>query len=376
MAVFKDAIKTKDGRQWYFKVNYKDFSNKTRQYKSKRFLTKKEALDEQIRYLSRRDTPTHIKFVTVAQDYFVELAKKRKESSVYTYTKIYHSHILPYFSNYYIDKIKVAEIRAWRSEMEDKNFSISYLNNAYIVFKNIFDHAIKNYGLDSNPVHLLGPFESKNDQVLPDAYKIRYITYEEFEKFISTIDDQMWHAFFTLLYFTGVRRGEAVALKWSDIDFRDSYITINKTLYEEVKGKKIITSNKTNTNRLIKMNRVLIDELINYKKIIMKYHDFSENWFVFGNTINLAKTSIARAKHRYFEKSGVHEITVHEFRHSHVSLLLNEYLKSGQTDSTKFFLMMKDRMGHSLEVMLKTYSHLIPSHQDPLIDMLDNLSKK
>ena len=64
---------------------------------------------------------------------------------------------------------------------------------------------------------------------------------------------------------------------------------------------------------------------------------------------------------------------MHEFRHSHVSLLANEYLKSGQTDTAKFFVMMSNRMGHSIQVMQDTYMHLFPSVQDEIVDLLDNL---
>ena len=79
------------------------------------------------------------------------------------------------------------------------------------------------------------------------------------------------------------------------------------------------------------------------------------NWFVFNGT-TYSLTTIDRYKHKYFELSGVPEITIHEFRHSHVSLLINEYLKSGQTDTSKFFVMMSNRMGHSIGVNA-TYVH-------------------
>ena len=82
---------------------------------------------------------------------------------------------------------------------------------------------------------------------------------------------------------------------------------------------------------------------------------------------------ITTYKHKYFELSGIREITIHEFRHSHISLLINEYLKSGQTDTAKFFLMMSDRMGHSIQVMQDTYMHLFPTIQDEIVDLLDKL---
>lgn len=129
------------------------------------------------------------------------------------------------------------------------------------------------------------------------------------------------------------------------------------------------------------MSKILYDELLKYKRLVKRYSDFCEDWFVFGNGIYLSRTTINRYKTNYFkklnegkkEKETIQEITVHEFRHSHVSLLVNEYLKSGQTDTTKFFIMMSDRLGHTGEEMQKTYLHLFPTIQNEIVDILDNL---
>ena len=123
---------------------------------------------------------------------------------------------------------------------------------------------------------------------------------------------------------------------------------------------------------------MLNTSLIEYKNEICKFKDFSENWYVFGNTRFLPETTINRYKSIYFKKSGIKEITNHEFRHSHVSLLINEYIKTSKEknmkiDTAKFFLIMSNRMGHSIKVMQETYMHLFPTIQDEIVDLLDNL---
>ena len=107
----------------------------------------------------------------------------------------------------------------------------------------------------------------------------------------------------------------------------------------------------------------------------MKYDDFRSDWFVFGNGDFLSTYNMNKYRKQYFKEAGLEKrlITIHEFRHSHVSLCINEYIKSGQSDSTKFFLMMSQRMGHSLRVMQETYMHLFPSVQDNIVSLLDNL---
>ena len=173
-----------------------------------------------------------------------------------------------------------------------------------------------------------------------------------------------------------MREGEMQALNWNDIDFNRKVIIVNKTLSTNTKeGRYKITNTKNCLNREISMSKILYEELKKYKDIVMQYVDFSNDWFVFGNGDFLSTYHMNKNKNKYFKEAGLEKriITIHEFRHSHVSLCINEYLKSGQSDSTKFFLMMSQGMGHSLRVMQETYMHLFPSVQDNIVNLLDNL---
>lgn len=373
MAIYKSDKPTKDGRQYFFMLYKKDFNGVNKKYKSKKYKSRSEAKDEEALFLLKRDNPLNKPFRLIAIAYFEEMYKIRKESTVYSYENAYKKNIEPYFEKLNINDINISMINNWKLETEKNGFKLSYLNKLYNILKSIFDFAMRNYGLASNPALISGRFQSKNDEVIKDEEKLRYITYEQFKKFISVITDIIWKTFFMMLYLTGMRKGEIQALKWSDIDFDKNEIVVNKTLSVKTKEHYKITSTKNYINRRIKMNTGLRTQLLLYKHEMMKYADFSEDWFVFGGPRFMPQTTIDRKKHYYFKLSGVPEITIHEFRHSHVSLLINEYIKSGQTDTTKFFLMMSDRMGHSIKVMQEIYMHLFPTIQNEIVDILDNL---
>ena len=358
---------TKDGRMYYF-TKYKNGINHT----SKKYLTKEECSKAESKFILKNNDPINKRFDLVVEEYFDYIKETRKASTVYTYLKDYNKHIYPYFKSSYINQINTQDIKKWAEIMLKNDYKLEYLNKLQHLFKGIFDYGIKNYGLEYNPVYNYGRFELKKDKVIKDEEKIRYITKEEFDNFINVIDIPQWHTFFMFLYYTGCRIGEVLALTWNDIDFKSNEIKINKTLYG-IKGEYTITSTKNNINRTIKMSKTLKEELYSYYQEQKKYTDYKDNWFVFGGTIPLSITTINRYKKKYFELSGVHEITLHEFRHSHVSLLINEYIKSGQTDTTKFYVMMSNRMGHTIGVMQKTYQHLFPSVQNEIVDLLDNL---
>lgn len=377
MSVFKDKEKTKDGRQWRFKVYYHNTEGKLVPYTSKRYLLEKEAKAEERVFLLNRDAPVKKKFGVIADDYFDDAFKRIRESTVLTYKSNYENHVKPYFENKYIDEISVRDIENWKSKLIDKGLSIDSCNQYYVIFNEIFKFANKKYELNYNPVDLSGRFQKRNDEVVETEKKLRYIVYDQYCKFISVIIDKLWHCFFLTLYFTGMRKGEMLALTWKDVDFEKNKIRVNKTISFNTKsGRYKITATKNCLNREITMSKKLREELLTYKEYVKnQFSDFNEDWFVFGNGDVLSDHEIQKHRKLYFKLADMEKemITIHEFRHSHVSVCINEYLKSGETDSTKFFLMMSQRMGHGLRVMQEVYMHLFPSVQNEIVDLLDNL---
>ena len=361
--VYKDTHKTKDGRCYYFQVMIN-----RKLYKSKRYLTKKEAQDEEAKYRLNHNDYNRIKFKTVAECFFDNIKEYRKLSTYQTYIEVYNKHICPFFEDYDLFSINILELKNFREKCLKINLSTRYLNKINNVLNLILDYASVNYGY-TNVNRSLGNYQEKKDKVIKE--KIRYMTYEEYLKFISVIDDIEYKTFFMFLYLTGVRLGEALALTFNDI--KDDTIIINKTLYTKIKGTYTITSTKNNLNRVVKMDKSLINQMNEYIKYMQSFTDYKDSWFLFGGSRYLAPTTINRNKHKYFELAGVKEITIHEFRHSHVSLLINQYLKSGKNDATTFFLLCSGRLGHSVSVMQRTYLHMFPNTQDSIVDILNNL---
>ena len=362
--IYKDTHKTKDGRCYYFRVQINNVP-----YKSKRYLTKKECMNAEALYRLKKTTPNRVDFNSVALTYFDYLKTYTKYSTVYTYEKDYNKHICPYFGEKDIYSINTLDYNIWFEEMSKKCLKPKYTNKINSLLRNIFNYAIQNYGLEHNPV--IKTFKESKDKIITDS-KIRYITQEEFDKFISVVDDLMYKTLFEMLFYTGMRKGELLCLTWNDVDLDRKVIKINKTLYKVHNNTP--TSNKTNQIREIYLNDAFAQNLAIYKQNKMQITDFSNNWFVFGDVMTLATTTLERKKHHYFELSGVREITIHEFRHSHISNMVSLYLKSGHTDSTKFFIMMSQRLGHTIPVMQKTYMHLFPNTQDDIVNMLNKLS--
>ncbi len=363
---------TSDNRHWYFKCQYKTFNGDTKTYCSKMYKNKIECEYEYGIFKTKHNITDDVKFDMAGYMFFEDYKKRKKYSSYESCLYVYNKWILPYFKDYSIKNINISICKNWMDMMDKNNLSVNYLNKCHNILKQILNYSIINYGLQQNYLDTLGRFEKKNSDVVKDNEKIRYITSEQFDKFISYVDDELYKCIFIFLFHTGCRKGEMLALTWDDVDFNNNIITINKTLYYKHKEGSI-TNTKTGNNRKIKMSSTLSKTLYDHKQLMMKYNDFSESWFIFGNSRFIAPATLDRKKHFYFQKSGIAEITIHEFRHSHISNLASLYLKKGNTDATKFFLIMSDRMGHSVDVMKKTYLHLFDNTQDEIIDLLEIL---
>ena len=189
-------------------------------------------------------------------------------------------------------------------------------------------------------------------------------TVEEYEKFIDTYgeDDIMHRVLFELLFWTGMRIGEVLALIKNDIDINRRVIKIAKT-FHRMKGEDIITTPKTKSSkRTINIPAFLADELKEYFDKLYEYPD-DERLFPF------VQEAVQHNMKRHIEKAGVKKIRVHDLRHSHAAYLIHE-----GTDA----LLVKKRLGHlDIKITLNTYGHLYPDDQKKVAEMLDrNRTKK
>lgn len=245
--------------------------------------------------------------------------------------------------------------------MESKNYSYKYKSSIHGEIRTMLNYAIKFYNLESNVASKVGNFSRRGE--LPKEYDIWSI--DEFKTFIECVDDYIYKIFFETLYYTGLRLGEALALTWND--FKGAYLIINKTLTRNiVDGKKSVNSPKTTrSNRRVKLDNTLLHKLNDYKIKCQRFVGFENSWYIFGCLNSLSTTTVERKKNKYCRLAGVKQIKIHNFRHSHVSLLISNGVP---------ITVIAKRIGHSdIETTLNTYSHLLPGDEDKAIDVLNSL---
>lgn len=184
-----------------------------------------------------------------------------------------------------------------------------------------------------------------------------YWTVEEFKKFSDAVIDKQdaWIGF-NILFWTGIRLGEMLALTVEDIDFDEGTIRINKSL-SKINGEVMVTEPKTeSSNRIITIHKELQDRIREYIDGIYRARSTTR---LFENR---TKSFFEHELIRGIELSGVKKITVHGCRHSQASLCL----QIGYSP-----LEIAKRLGHSrVTTTIETYCHPSMDAQKKIADSL------
>lgn len=377
MAIRKD----KNGSGWIVDISngFDPITLKQRRIIRKGYKTKKEATEAE-NYLRSVELKERYFGAKITVSMLYELLKEedsincRKISYINTQDNNYNRHIKDYFSKVdNVGKLTYEDIYQFREHLKqkvaqnsNKPLNTNTINKIMILLKKIFDVGLRKGYYSTNPVKLL--------KKLPiEKTKMQFWTVEEFQRFLTLFEPEEYNIklLFTVLFFTGLRLGEALALTWQDIDFLSNTIHITKSIYVN-KGISHISTTKTKagTRRII-INKKLSQELQHWqqqqKYLLGQFTSDSLTLQVFQSSpLTITKDAIEKQYKKILERDDtLKKIRIHDFRHSHASLLINQ----GED-----YLVVKERLGHaSITTTIDTYSHLYPSKQKALADKLDDL---
>jgi integrase len=288
--------------------------------------------------------------------YKAHITNRLKESSVIDICSAVQNHILPDFGGRQLSEITKKDVLIWQNTLNDKGYSYKSKTTNRTFFSANFKFGQRYYDILDNPVTKVESFRN-----LEGKKEMSFWSFEEFRKFISCVDNSLWHAFFSFLYFSGVRKGEALALAWADLDTKRQTISINKSKTKKTNtgAAYLITSPKNKSSyRVISIPETLCNELLS-----LKYDDRRPSDFIFGGDKPLAEQTITNNLKKYCALSGVKIIRVHDFRHSHVSYLISKGVS---------IVAIAKRLGHSdIEQTYNTYSHMLPEDETKIMLALD-----
>lgn len=257
----------------------------------------------------------------------------------------------------YLEDITSKNIIEWEDYILSKNFSNNQNRSIYYVLSGFFEYCRLFHNFDKSIVSNVGCFKKKYEEDKHDFYNLK-----EFKAFIKCVDDEIYKQFFNLMFFTGMRPGEAMALKFKDLN--NGYINVSKTINSH--GKRDLGTPKTNSsNRTIAIDKTLESDLLKLKKIYEKNCDFNTDLFLFGGEKPLSPSTINRHKIKACEKANIRPITLHQFRHSHATLLMQQHIIPNE---------ISRRLGHSkVSTTLDIYSHTDKQQEKRVINTLNSI---
>lgn len=346
------VAKMKDGR-WYVYLRYKDWTGKTRQHKKEGFRRKADALQYEREYRQRVNGAPGMSLESLYTLYLEDCKHRFRASTLRTKRNMFENHILPELSRCRISEITPASVRLWQNNLLKKDLKPSTLKMINAQLSALLNFAVKFYGLTQNPCKLAGQIGSLKTE------EMRILTPEQFADVLNAVEDTTAKTLFHLLFWTGMRVGEAQAMTPYDFDFSIPTVRVSKT-YKIIDGEDVITPPKTpKSNRIVILTQESSDRL---QAFISKLFGCTKHTRIFG----------VRSLTWYREQlksgclaAGFAPIRIHDLRHSHASLMV----ELGYSP-----LLIAERLGHeNAETTLRTYSHLYPNKQRDFIERLDRL---
>lgn len=371
MPIYKTG-KIKDGKQQYkVVVNYTDSNGEYKQL-SQRVYGRTEAKDAESaleRKVQDKDLTKRITVKQLYEEYVEAKAHEVRTVSLNKTKSILNNHVLNTgLAKKRIDRLTVPVLQEWKNQLGQKELMISTKNNAIRELTTLLNYAVRMEYLPKNPMHNVGKF--KDAYFKPKQEHYRYYTKEQFDQYYQAalscrrnLTDYACCVFFYLLFYSGLRKGEMNALKWSDLE--GNILHVRRSICQKVKGYEETPPKNESSYRDVKLPKNAMDVINEHRALFEQTGRFTEDWRLCGGIKPISDTNIESHNTQYAQLAGLPHITVHEFRHSHATMLINIGVNP---------LVVKERLGHKdIKTTMNTYGHLYPSTEEQTLKKLESL---
>lgn len=360
------SYQNKDGKTLYMFQVYlgiDELTGKNRSTTRRGFKTKKEAelALSRIKLQVSEGTYKQKSAETYQEvfDLWIKQYEKTVEESTFVKTLGYFkNHILPSMGTYRIEKITIAICQKhydeWATKVQKARTIKSYA-------KKVLDFAIVHGMIQTNPfTHV----ETKVKKVFTETHEDKpenFYTREELIQFLDKAKEHLKfkiYALFRLISYTGMRKGEALALTWNDINFVENDLTINKAVGRGKQAKLYLKTTKTGKPRTVKLDETTINILKEWNKIQKQQYmklginTLKKNQLMFSNTNNefIQPVQVQKWMYSVQKEYKLKHVSPHGLRHTHCSLLF----EAGASIKE-----VQDRLGHSdVKTTLDIYTHV------------------
>ena len=278
-------------------------------------------------------------FIEIWREYFkTDLSSPgQKENKFYS-----AKHFLPIFGDRNIKDVNIVDIKNYqfRRKLEilvlpknagkrEKDISLRIVNRETTILHHFFNYCIEHGYLEKNPCTGI--------KKLNELSRLKTLSDVDIEKLIAAATNKLTRDLITFLIFTGCRKGEALNLKWDDVDLQNDVIAIKGT--------------KTKYDRYIPISKPLKELLRAIEKNQDSLYVFNKNGAKLGNFRKSFMTACRNA--------GLKDLRIHDLRHVFASKMV--------MNGTSLYI-TGELLGHRTTQMTKRYSHLVPDTLKKAVD--------
>lgn len=374
---------SKDGKQKYrVRINYQDSMGINRQIDRVTYgNAEAKELERELNYKIKSETPAHrMTLIDLYEEYKKSKKNEVRESSYRKTIATLDYHVIPTLGNIPLSKLNKPVFAKWKNEIEEKTtdkkdgifskLSLATKQNIYGELRSLLNYGVKLDYLPRNYLVDIGNFKStietkkEMDFYTADEYRLYAKSALEHAETCSNLNGWDYYVFFSIAFYTGLRKGEIHALKWTDIDGK--YLNVTRSISQKLRGEDRETAPKNKSSiRTLQLPIPLIKILEEHKKRWSEYKGFNDNFRICGGTRPFRDTSIAKMNEQLAKSAGLKTIRIHDFRHSHASLLAIKGINIQE---------IARRLGHTdVNMTWNTYSHLYPKEEERAVDILNKI---
>jgi integrase len=374
----------KERGTWWFVVDVPGPTGKRQQLRRRGFKTKKDATEAQALILVERARGTFVRPTRVTVGAYLAdewLPAKRpglRPSTADTYARMIELYVQPSIGGVELSQLDGSMLNTLYGRMlgsgrsdgrkseHGGGLAPKTVRNLHGMLSKAFRDGIRWGRLARNPCDAADPPTSRSPEM--QAW-----TQEELRSFAQATSDHRWAAIWALMITTGMRRGEVLGLRWSDIDLDTGSATIRSTRIRYGTTVDRSTPKTASGNRTIALGPSVRASLRTWRKTQMEERMLmGDGW---QNDDNLVVTladgrapnpeSFSNLFQNLTRRAGLRTIRLHDLRHSYATAALASGIP---------VKVVSQRLGHAdVGVTLKVYAHVLPGDDIHAASAADNL---
>lgn len=365
------------GYQIVVDIGRDPITNKRKQKSIGGFKTKKEAEKALAELIAKVEQGEYIEYKNSTFKEFLEkwLENKKpllKPTTYIFYETITNNILIPGLGSIELKKLKPIHIQSFISKLYEKeDINSTTIKHYYTTLKTALNQAVKWQLIPSNPCEAVEPPKREKK-------KMQVLTPEQVNQLLDYAHNSHETMYIPLLLALtcGLRRGEIIALKWSNVNLDKGYIAITESAALRLDGKNYISHTKTDAGeRVVELPSFVIPILKQHRKKQLENKLFFGNEYKDNNLVcswpngdELKPNYITHTFKKLLRKLNLPDIRFHDLRHTHATLLLLQGVNPK---------IVSERLGHaSIDITLDIYSHVLPTMQKEAAEKLNDLFLK